>query len=134
MSSPEFAFQGVMTRNHFLPTLLMTTRQNANNLVFASMSATIGFESLCALTGAGRNLGLKKRFQAFKRGEDIDDCLVVLQYPPVYALGTRNSNGFLSFDLENPLLTSIEQSVEECYADLYVPSKDLMEGLEKRLL
>ncbi len=34
----------------------------------------------------------------------MDDYLVVLQYPPVYSLGTRNSNGFINFDLENPPL------------------------------
>jgi hypothetical protein len=41
-------FRRVMRRNHFLPTLLMSTRQNANNLGFARMNATIGFYSLCA--------------------------------------------------------------------------------------
>ncbi|CAM6020605.1 unnamed protein product [Sphagnum balticum] len=51
---------------------------------------------------AWQKLRVEERVQALKRGEDMDDCLVVLQHPPVYTLGTRSSNDFLKFDFENP--------------------------------
>jgi hypothetical protein len=51
---------------------------------------------------AWQKLRVEERVQALKTGEDMDDCLVVLQHPPVYTLGTRSSNDFLKFDLDNP--------------------------------
>jgi lipoate-protein ligase B len=85
--------------------------------------------------GHGRNLGLKKRFRALKRWEDRDNCLVVLQHPPVYALGTGNSNGFFIFNLENPPLElhRTKRGGVLCRS-LWIFQRRSHGGLEKRLL
>jgi len=82
----------------------------------------------CALplTGACQKRRVEEKISSFEeRGGYV--LLFMLWVP-------ETRTGSLILTLKIPPLSSIEQSVEECYGVLYVSSKDLMKGFEKRLL
>lgn len=47
---------------------------------------------------AWQNAIVKEKKELREKGEDFDDCLIVLQHNPVYTLGAGSSEEFLNFD------------------------------------
>lgn len=45
---------------------------------------------------------VEEKVRGLNMGEDVNDTVILLQHPPVYTMGTRSSEEFLKFDVEDP--------------------------------
>ena len=45
---------------------------------------------------------VEEKVRGLNMGEDVDDTVILLQHLPVYTMGTRSSEEFLKFDVEDP--------------------------------